>query len=472
MSEKIDYDAYLKQLGDIDTNQKNRLKAYLEEQCKYDDALKACYFPEKMDDCYEFFKECYFKMAQKDKTDAAVVIEDAVGYKIARDYFIEILPNLKKEPPEKETEKKADEKTAETPPEVSAVTENQKAVSNQKDKTQFDKDVEELIKNYDANIEHLATTNDIEAGAIIDCFGQRLFFKDLKEGMLVSYNDKCVPIYQNCVIKICRIEEDRIYYYQPWEGIVCRSKEKINGVPLDAFKDFIVHKIPADAKRIGYLGHDGNRFFTSDIVVRNNICIPVAVAEDMNKDATSDNVKRDKYGFEIFGEENDEPEEAEKAAPEPCHQDEAGETAEAPEIKALEPNEEDDVFLSGQAFNAGDIIDKHGRRIFFKDLMPGMRFVRADDPDSLQYMVVCVVKNIKEDCFSYDNNEHNICRYFYDSKENFDSETSKCGGFGYAVPGDAMIIGKIENGERKLFEEAAAATADYDAKGNGLLFGF
>ena len=42
MSEKIDYDAYLKQLGDIDTNQKNRLKAYLEEQCKYDDALRAC----------------------------------------------------------------------------------------------------------------------------------------------------------------------------------------------------------------------------------------------------------------------------------------------------------------------------------------------------------------------------------------------------------------------------------------------
>ena len=149
-----------------------------------------------------------------------------------------------------------------------------------------------------------------------------------------------------------------------------------------------------------------------------------------------------------------------------------GETAEAPEIKALEPNEEDDVFLSGQAFNAGDIIDKHGRRIFFKDLMPGMRFVRADYPDSLQYMVVCVVKNIKENRFSYDNNEHDISRYCGDSKEYFDSETSKCGGFGYAVPGDAMIIGKFENGKRKLFEEAVAATADYDTEGNGLLFCF
>ena len=316
MSKKIDYDAYLKQLGDIDTNQENRLKAYLEEQCKYDDALKACYDPEKMDDCYEFFKECYFKMAQKDKTNAAVVIEDAVGYKIARDYFIEILPTLKDETPA--------EKTEEKPVDIAPA--------------------QETVKE---------------------------------------------------------------------------------------------------------------------------------VAEQIEKDATSDNVKRDEYGFEVFGEENDEPEEAEEESTgEPCDQDEVGETAEAPEIKALEPNDEDDVFLSGQVFNAGDIIDIHGRRIFFKDLMPGMRFVRADYPDSLQYMVVCVVKNIKENRFSYDNNEHDISRYSYDSKNYFDSDTSKCDGFGYAVPRDAMIIGKIENGERKLFEEAVAATADYDTEGNGLLFGF
>lgn len=363
MSEKIDYDAYLKQLGDIDTNQKNRLKTYLEEQCKHDDALKACYDPDRMDDCYEFFKKCFEEAARKKREETAI-IEDAVGYKIARDYFIEILPNLKKEEPEKETEKKADGKSAEAPAE--------------------EKPVE--------------ITPAVET---------------VKE-----------------------------------------------------------------------------------------------VAQQIEKDATSDNIKRDEYGFEVFGEEADEPEESEEeTTEEPCHQEEAGkeepviyegegedeivqtiveddcitvtgrpkteeETAEAPEIKAPEPNVEDDVFLSGQAFNAGDIIDKHGRRIFFKDLMPGMRFVRADYPDSLQYMVVCVVKNIKESRFSYDNNEHYISRYSGDSKESFDSDTSKCGGFGYAVPGDAMIIGKIENGERKLFEEAVTAKADYDNEGNGLLFGF
>lgn len=322
----IDYDNYLKQLGDVPTNQETVIKRYLEEQCKLDEALKAVYVPEEVYDCYKFIKEAVEKLPH---TGNFICVEDAVVFKMARDYFIEILPNLKKETPEKETEKKADGKSDETPAEEKPV------------------DITPAVET-------------------------------VKE-----------------------------------------------------------------------------------------------VAQQIEKDATSDNVKRDEYGFEVFGEENDEPEEAEEeTVEEPCHQDEVGETAEAPAIKALEPNEEDDVFLSGQAFNAGDIIDKHGRRIFFKDLMPGMRFVRADYPDSLQYMVVCVVKNIKENRFSYDNNEHDISKYSGDSKEYFDSETSKCSGFGYAVPGDAMIIGKIENGERKLFEEAVAATADYDTEGNGLLFGF
>ena len=322
---KIDYDDYLKTLGTVNVNQLEIIKEYLEKQCQTDEALMAVYNPEKIKDCYDFIVNC----ARKSTTDNRACLNSEIVFKMARDYFIEILPNLKKETPEKETEKKTDGKSAEAPAEEKPV------------------DITPAVET-------------------------------VKE-----------------------------------------------------------------------------------------------VAQQIEKDATSDNVKRDEYGFEVFGEEADEPEASEEeTVEEPCHQDEVGETAEAPEIKALEPNEEEDVFLSGQAFNAGDIIDKHGRRIFFKDLMPGMRFVRADYPDSLQYMVVCVVKNIKENRFSYDNNEHDISRYSSDSKEYFDSETSKCGGFGYAVPGDAMIIGKIENGERKLFEEAVTATADYDNEGNGLLFGF
>lgn len=171
----IDYDAYLKQLGDIDTNQKNRLKAYLEEQCKYDEALKACYDPEKMDDCYEFFKKCFEKAARNSK-DGSACIEDAVGYKIARDYFIEILPTLKDE--------ELAEKTEEKPVDITPA--------------------QETVKE---------------------------------------------------------------------------------------------------------------------------------VAEQVEADAASDNVKRDKYGFEIFGEENDEPEDAEEeSAEEPCDQDEVGEVEKAAEV--------------------------------------------------------------------------------------------------------------------------------------------
>ena len=92
MSEKIDYEAYLKQidLADITTNQEDKIKQYLEEQCKTDDALKAVYNPEKIKDCYNFIFECAKKVAHGNSS----VIEDAVVYKMARDYFIEILPNI------------------------------------------------------------------------------------------------------------------------------------------------------------------------------------------------------------------------------------------------------------------------------------------------------------------------------------------------------------------------------------------
>ena len=61
MSENIDYDAYLKQLGDVPTNQETVIKKYLEEQCKLDEALKAVYVPEKVYDCYKFIKEAVEK---------------------------------------------------------------------------------------------------------------------------------------------------------------------------------------------------------------------------------------------------------------------------------------------------------------------------------------------------------------------------------------------------------------------------
>lgn len=103
MSEKIDYEAYLKQinLADITTKQEDKIKEYLEEQCKVDDALRAVYKPEKIKDCYDFIFECVKKVSHGNSS----VIEDAVVFKMARDYFIEILPNLVDVTPVQETVK-------------------------------------------------------------------------------------------------------------------------------------------------------------------------------------------------------------------------------------------------------------------------------------------------------------------------------------------------------------------------------
>lgn len=94
MSDKkeIDYAGYIKQinLADIANSQQERLKNYLEEQCKNDDALKAVYNPEKVKDCYEFIFDC----VRKASTGSKAYIDDAVVYKMARDYFLEILPEI------------------------------------------------------------------------------------------------------------------------------------------------------------------------------------------------------------------------------------------------------------------------------------------------------------------------------------------------------------------------------------------
>lgn len=105
MSDKkeIDYAGYIKQinLADIANSQQEKLKNYLEEQCKSDDALKAVYNPEKVKDCYEFVFKCFGNIAKENKSHIngdvlyQTYIDDAVVYKMARDYFLEILPEVK-----------------------------------------------------------------------------------------------------------------------------------------------------------------------------------------------------------------------------------------------------------------------------------------------------------------------------------------------------------------------------------------
>lgn len=99
MSKSIDYEAYLKQINltEINNTQQDCIKKYLEKQCETDEALKAVYNPEKVQDCYNFIFECAKKVAKGNNS----VLEDAVVFKMARDYFIEILPTLKDDAEEK-----------------------------------------------------------------------------------------------------------------------------------------------------------------------------------------------------------------------------------------------------------------------------------------------------------------------------------------------------------------------------------
>jgi hypothetical protein len=104
----IDYKKYLDGLGMVQTKQVDRVKEYLEKQCESDEALKAAYNPEKIADCYAFIEGAVRQMPCKGST---YCIEDAVVYKMARDYYLEILPNLiEEEKAKKKSKAPAEEK--------------------------------------------------------------------------------------------------------------------------------------------------------------------------------------------------------------------------------------------------------------------------------------------------------------------------------------------------------------------------
>ena len=125
MAEKIDYKEYLKQFGKIETDSKNRIKAYLEEQIKEDAALKELYRAEKIDDCYDFIKNA----VKATGCGSSASVEDAIVFKMARDYFLDILPKESDEVPEVKTEgaETAAEAETEAETELDADSENTSA---------------------------------------------------------------------------------------------------------------------------------------------------------------------------------------------------------------------------------------------------------------------------------------------------------------------------------------------------------
>ena len=122
---KIDYKEYLKQFGSIETDAKNRIKAYLEEQIEKDAALKALYRPEKIDDCYDFIKNA----VKATGCGSSATIEDAVVFKMARDYFLDYAgaETATEAEAEAETEPEtAEENPADNENEADAESENEK----------------------------------------------------------------------------------------------------------------------------------------------------------------------------------------------------------------------------------------------------------------------------------------------------------------------------------------------------------
>ena len=118
MANNINYKEYLSQFGKIETDTKNRIKAYLEEQIKEDAALRELYRPEKIDDCYDFIKNA----VKASGCGSSAAVEGAIVFKMARDYYLDILPKTADEPPSvkstgAETAEEA-ETEAETEPEA------------------------------------------------------------------------------------------------------------------------------------------------------------------------------------------------------------------------------------------------------------------------------------------------------------------------------------------------------------------
>lgn len=84
-----------------------RVKAYLEEQIKTDEALKTLYVPSKIKECYAYITA----EARKVANSASYFADDAEVWKWARDFFIEELPKKAEKPIQLEEVKEAAKET-------------------------------------------------------------------------------------------------------------------------------------------------------------------------------------------------------------------------------------------------------------------------------------------------------------------------------------------------------------------------
>lgn len=283
MSNNIDYDKYLAELGKVETDQKQIIKKYLEEQCEKDEALKALYRPEKLDGCYDFIYKAVSKMQRQGQI---ACLEHSVVFKMARDYFIEILPKVAEEPPKVSSalDKAAEDKGAETAAEarIKAEPENEKpiddAITNQDAGEKESEGTEqktaetesETKKENQKENENAIVTDEygfevfgeepqkeeelcedwfiycerFEPGDVLDKKGARLKSKDLFTGLKFVHEDLAV-------CKILEIDGGSVKF-QNANGFRLTSL----AVYIDAenpVQHMVMYAIPEDAVKTGYM---------------------------------------------------------------------------------------------------------------------------------------------------------------------------------------------------------------------------
>ncbi|MCR5284888.1 MAG: PcfK-like family protein [Treponema sp.] len=221
-----------------------------------------------------------------------------------------------------------------------------------------------------------------------------------------------------------------------------------DGLVYKMARDYFIEVLPKVAENPPEVKTETKAETKVDAEVQNEAAETETEAEIVEEEAEPDDVVRDEYGFEIYGEEAPKPEEKEE---EPVHQ------------------EINDSLLAGCKFDAGKIIDAKAQKLSFADFFPGLHFVHADRESYILDMVVCEVTAVDAERVSYRANE---TQFFWERKDVIESDLIPTNGNFYAIPEDAKVIGELDVHKRKLLDEAEAVTKKFDDEGNGLLFGF
>ena len=246
MNGKIDYKKYLAGLGEVNTNQKQIIKKYLEEQCEKDEVLKSLYRPEKLDDCYDFIMNAVRDMPRDGQW---ACIEGGLVFKIARDFYIEILPTIADTPPEVSAATKEEPTVDISKADISEVSEemNKDAAEDKivRDKYGFEiygeteePEEKEEEKPCHQEKEEIKINDDLlnglkyETGKIIDKPGRKIENSELFKGLHFVFADYAESFDYLVVMEIQYVDQELFSYCDGKHTMFCYFDNRSKGNPL------------------------------------------------------------------------------------------------------------------------------------------------------------------------------------------------------------------------------------------------